>query len=776
MFRGRRRQYRHLTAQNCPWGAVLAVFFLLASRANSGELLQLSTQPAELRESILQILSPFSQITKNYPAGASWCGAVLISDRYALAAASCINDDRMPAPKLTMSLSFSRAVGAKSYKLEIVDQDTELDYAILSVNPPVDPRAATPVALSLDTPGMMGPVIGILARMNALDSVVESECHIDRSSEVNHFSVKCKPPKDYPSLTGSDSDFLYSQSERALVGINNFRSPTFTSIGAIIAKSPLVALEASYKKNVAPVKDINNAKAIQASDLAVEFMNINQPEKALPYFDFAIKLSPSVAVLYNNRASALQRLGRRTMALADYNMAISLDPETAVYYANRGSLHLENAELDLAIDDLKIAIQKDPAPTLYRYNLAKALVGIGKTERAIRVLEDALKIDQQFLPIKELLDVLTTVRPPAQTAVDAEDIEIKFSPTVPSNFVVGLDVMIRGEPFSVVSIDRDHNTVILRPRKQQEKLTLGSGLAPIVYLTNVAKYWVENRTLTEFAEPYKRSYAIIVAIDRYDRPGYALGPVPAYGKLDDMVTSAKALINVLIEDGFPKENIIPIFDADATSKSVQDALADFWAGGRYADADRLFFYFAGHGGKQDIGAKKDAGFLVTYDFDPARPTSTSVLMSDFVARQFPYVAAKHFMVAIEACSSGLTIPGARTLTSEDKQKRFDMLEQVKAAVSQPARDLLVAGTDDQLAHLSDSKSHVGLFTQALIDGLSGQADPNKTGIIHFDELAFFVRQRVIPLAAAQGARQVPNSFRATEFGAGEVIFETSAKK
>ncbi len=57
------------------------------------------------------------------------------------------------------------------------------------------------------------------------------------------------------------------------------------------------------------------------------------------------------------------------------------------------------------------------------------------------------------------------------------------------------------------------------------------------------------------------------------------------------------------------------------------------------------------------------GYLVTYDYDPQRPTTTSFLMSDIVGRHFPHVEARHMLVALDSCSSGLAIPGFQTLGS-----------------------------------------------------------------------------------------------------------------
>src|SRR5207248_917335 len=95
-----------------------------------------------------------------------------------------------------------------------------------------------------------------------------------------------------------------------------------------------------------------------------------------------------------------------------------------------------------------------------------------------------------------------------------------------------------------------------------------------------------------------------------------------YPALQNMVESAKRLRDVLTGLGFPADNIQTFFDQDATTQNLTTALADFWKGGRFEGASRLFFYFGGHG-----DGDEGNGYLVTYDFDPKKPTATGFLGS-----------------------------------------------------------------------------------------------------------------------------------------------------
>jgi hypothetical protein len=142
-------------------------------------------------------------------------------------------------------------------------------------------------------------------------------------------------------------------------------------------------------------------------------------------------------------------------------------------------------------------------------------------------------------------------------------------------------------------------------------------------------------------------------------------------------------------------------------------------------------------------------------------------MSDFVAQHFPQVRAHHMMVVLDACSSGMAIPGMATLGEQERRPDQLTLAQIRAAVDQPARDLLVAGTAKQKAIAEAG----GLLTKALLRGLRGEADFFKTGLVKFDAISFFVRDKVIGEASSYGLQQTPSSFRADTFGTGEFVFQ-----
>jgi hypothetical protein len=292
---------------------------------------------------------------------------------------------------------------------------------------------------------------------------------------------------------------------------------------------------------------------------------------------------------------------------------------------------------------------------------------------------------------------------------------------------------------------------------------LERGLNLITAKGSEFRFWLEENKLKAYTLPYAKSYAIIVAIDDYDRSNdpERRGPT-RYRRLSFMVEHAKRLVSALEGLGFPRENILEFYNSAATSKEVTGALNKFWAGGDFSNADRLFFYFGGHG-----DAFGPAACLLTYDFDQARPGLTSLLMRDITGRHFGNISARHVLVAIDSCFAGLALPQFLSPElDEERLKAFRTLSIIQSETARIARDVIVSGTGDQRALWENG----GIFTQALVSGLKGDADLNGDGVIQFDELALYVKNEVRAKARQTGVVQEPNQWRADHLGRGNVIF------
>ncbi len=340
-----------------------------------------------------------------------------------------------------------------------------------------------------------------------------------------------------------------------------------------------------------------------------------------------------------------------------------------------------------------------------------------------------------------------------------DSVELVFAEGPPPALLTAQQVQIND--FQVrVSVGEDKSLRFLGPSDY-----LKQGLNWFEARGQQMRFWYEEQKLLRVPEPYPNRYAILVAIDDYERKKDPRRGPTGFDGLTDMVARSEELKSALLEIGFREENIRTLYDQEATSSNVNQELYRFWQGETRSKTDLLFFYFGGHG----RGAE-GLGYLVTYDYDPERPARTSFLMSDIINRHFSYVDVKHMLVAVDACSSGLAIPGIRSLSAgeERRLKQFRKLSVVMGDTEDDARNLLVAGTGEERALYENG----GIFTQALIEGLRGSADWNSDGVIQFEELALQLRNEVRAKALQTGVRQVPSYYIASRYGQGKVLFMT----
>ncbi len=71
--------------------------------------------------------------------------------------------------------------------------------------------------------------------------------------------------------------------------------------------------------------------------LGIIAFETGQPQRALGFYDRALRQNAGISQLYNNRANALNALGRGAEALADFDAALRISPADAILHFNRGN-------------------------------------------------------------------------------------------------------------------------------------------------------------------------------------------------------------------------------------------------------------------------------------------------------------------------------------------------------------------------------------------------------------------------------------------------------
>ncbi|XP_063677695.1 uncharacterized protein LOC134813749 isoform X3 [Bolinopsis microptera] len=125
------------------------------------------------------------------------------------------------------------------------------------------------------------------------------------------------------------------------------------------------------------------------------YFNMRLFEKALKYYDAAVKNSVNDEGAVLNRAIAKALLKDYKGALIDFDTAISLNPFAAHSYFNRGNLYLAMGENAAAEDDYRKALSLSPKDSSSYNQLAVALGRQFKKVEALDNYKQAIKLNER---------------------------------------------------------------------------------------------------------------------------------------------------------------------------------------------------------------------------------------------------------------------------------------------------------------------------------------------------------------------------------------------
>jgi len=217
---------------------------------------------------------------------------------------------------------------------------------------------------------------------------------------------------------------------------------------------------------------------------------------------------------------------------------------------------------------------------------------------------------------------------------------------------------------------------------------------------------------------YYKSWAIVIGVENY-----LLAP-----KLPGAIEDAKAVAQAFRQLGF--DEIVELYDKDASVRRLQQTLSDFLPRkvGRY---DRLVLYFVGHAAVTQDLAGKELGYLVPWDAQMGNLSKSMTFeqLKEFSRRS----ASKHTLFLLNVAVSGWEASTAQPLSLEGRLAPEDDTER-------RAVQVLTAGDKGESLSQENGRS---LFTQVLVNGLSGMADRNKNGWLMASEVGDYVKQQVL---------------------------------
>ena len=246
--------------------------------------------------------------------------------------------------------------------------------------------------------------------------------------------------------------------------------------------------------------------------------------------------------------------------------------------------------------------------------------------------------------------------------------------------------------------------------------------------------------------PQGRVWVAAVGISKYANKGVK--------DLDFARDDAIAVLAYYRQFGLPEEQLIPLFDEQATLSNIKRNLGTELVNKATNPDDTVILYFAGHGQREsDRGSIDSDGYtkyLLPFDANPSDLFSSALSMEE-LSRILQRLRPERVVLIIDSCFSGAA--GGRTLSEPSITGRAPISDEFLARMATAGRGrvILTASSGQEVAQ-EGPEWHHGVFTHYLLEALRGDADFDGDGRIDIDEIYKYVAKKV---AAATNGRQTP---------------------
>lgn len=221
-----------------------------------------------------------------------------------------------------------------------------------------------------------------------------------------------------------------------------------------------------------------------------------------------------------------------------------------------------------------------------------------------------------------------------------------------------------------------------------------------------------------------RTWVLVVGLLEWKREDY-FNPFPKTNRKDAV------LVNSFRNKGVPNSHILYIQDQAGTLKNIEEGMANFLP--KAKPGDTLFFYFCGHGYKEDYNAKDAPVYFACYDaYDWGVKGWRVDKIIPAIDKYFP---GSQVMLTADCCYSGALAQCVNKYSG-----RLNLTA-------------LASSTD------KETSTENWTFTECLVNGFNGEpfVDANKDGIITIAELANHTKKDMTLVEKQEAAFAVNNN-------------------
>jgi hypothetical protein len=216
---------------------------------------------------------------------------------------------------------------------------------------------------------------------------------------------------------------------------------------------------------------------------------------------------------------------------------------------------------------------------------------------------------------------------------------------------------------------------------------------------------IEVATPTATTGSPGRKVIATIGIDRYQH----------WQRLANAVRDATRTAELFGQLGF-EQLTAPLLDHDATGKAIQSLVTMDLK--KLGPNDSLVLFYAGHGasyGHRPGGEEIKTGYLIPADASSSADEVSTWIDLEGWLRAVALLPAKHILVILDACRSGIALDGIVLRHRGDDAWQHETSAALQARRS---RRIITSALGDQVALDSGPKHGHSLFTGCLLEGLT----------------------------------------------------------
>jgi tetratricopeptide (TPR) repeat protein len=185
-------------------------------------------------------------------------------------------------------------------------------------------------------------------------------------------------------------EYVVEKSPEDAVAHNNLAN-AYKNNHDLAIKHYLIALT-----KVKPDKRMSGYYAEIYYNLAASYKSKGQPDKALLYYEKAVKIKPDAVDAYNNMGVIYFEAGLTDRAIDYYNTALDLKPDYVNAYFNLGEAYFTKGLADESIKHYRAFLKHRPDHADAHYNVGMAYLSKEMTEMAVEHFRAAIRLDPEF--------------------------------------------------------------------------------------------------------------------------------------------------------------------------------------------------------------------------------------------------------------------------------------------------------------------------------------------------------------------------------------------